>query len=47
MLHLTGSGTAVGLTAAAQFLPMLLLGAWGGLLADRLPKRQLLPSPRC
>ncbi|MBX5443366.1 MAG: MFS transporter, partial [Solirubrobacteraceae bacterium] len=42
VLHLTGSGTAVGLTAAAQFLPLLLLGAWGGLLADRFPKRRLL-----
>ena len=42
VLHLTGSGTAVGLTAAAQFLPLLLVGAWGGLLADRIPKRRLL-----
>ena len=42
VLHLSGSGTAVGLTTAAEFLPMLLLGAWGGLLADRLPKRPLL-----
>ena len=42
ILKLTGSGTAVGLTAALQFLPMLLVGAWGGLLADRLPKRRLL-----
>jgi MFS family permease len=42
VLHLTGSGTAVGLTAAAQFTPLLLVGAWGGLIADRLPKRRLL-----
>jgi MFS family permease len=42
VLHLSGSGTAVGLTTAAEFLPMLLLGAWGGLLADRMPKRPLL-----
>ncbi len=42
VLQLTGSGTAVGLTAAMQFLPMLLVGAWGGLLADRMPKRRLL-----
>jgi len=42
VLHLSGSGTAVGLTTAAEFLPMLLFGAWGGLLADRLPKRPLL-----
>lgn len=42
ILTLTGSGVAVGLTTALQFLPMLLLGAWGGLLADRFPKRRLL-----
>ncbi|MBS1886354.1 MAG: MFS transporter [Actinobacteria bacterium] len=42
VLSLTGSGFAVGLTTALQFLPMLLFGAWGGLLADRLPKRRLL-----
>ena len=42
ILQLTGSGTAVGLTAALQFLPMLLFAAWGGLLADRFPKRSLL-----
>ena len=42
MLSLTGSGLAVGLTTALQFLPMLLIGAWGGLLADRFPKRKLL-----
>ena len=42
ILELTGSGTAVGLTAALQFLPMLLFAAWGGLLADRFPKRSLL-----
>jgi MFS family permease len=42
VLTLTGSGVAVGLTTALQFLPMLLIGAWGGLLADRIPKRRLL-----
>jgi MFS family permease len=42
VLSLTDSGVAVGLTTALQFLPMLLIGAWGGLLADRLPKRRLL-----
>ena len=40
ILTLTDSGVAVGLTTALQFLPMLLIGAWGGLLADRIPKRQ-------
>jgi len=42
VLSLTDSGIAVGLTTALQFLPMLLIGAWGGLLADRIPKRRLL-----
>jgi MFS family permease len=42
VLNLTGSGVAIGLTTALQFLPMLLCGAWGGLLADRFPKRRLL-----
>ena len=42
VLSLTGSGVAVGLTTALQFLPMLLFGAWGGLLADRMSKRRLL-----
>ncbi|HEY0318136.1 MAG TPA: MFS transporter [Solirubrobacterales bacterium] len=42
ILSLTDSGVAVGLTTALQFLPMLLFGAWGGLLADRMSKRRLL-----
>jgi MFS family permease len=42
ILSLTNSGLAVGLTTALQFLPMLLFGAWGGLLADRVAKRRLL-----
>ncbi len=42
ILSLTGSGLAVGVTTALQFLPMLIFGAWGGLIADRVPKRRLL-----
>src|SRR5919106_6564739 len=42
VVQLTGSGVSVGLTAALQFLPILLFGAWGGLLADRMSKRRLL-----
>jgi MFS family permease len=42
MVKLTGSGAFVGLTAGLQFLPVLLFGAYGGLLADRFPKRRLL-----
>jgi MFS family permease len=42
VLSLTGSSTAVGITTALQFLPMLLFGLYGGVIADRYPKRQLL-----
>ena len=42
IVQLTGSGVTVGLTVALQFAPMLLFGAWGGLLADRFAKRRLL-----
>ena len=44
VLQLTGSGVAVGLTTAAQFAPILLFGAYGGLLADRFDKRMLLTA---
>jgi MFS family permease len=37
-----GSGAAVGAVAALQFLPLLVLGPWIGVLADRHPKRALL-----
>src|SRR3954452_20197156 len=42
VLRLTGSGALVGAAAALQFLPMLVFGALGGVLADRVPKRSLL-----
>ncbi len=42
ILTLTGSGVAVGVTAALQFLPILVFGAWGGVIADRFSKRRLL-----
>ncbi|MFD7875600.1 MFS transporter [Streptomyces sp. NPDC059766] len=42
VLSLTGSSTAVGVTTALQFLPMLLFGLFGGVLVDRLPKRGTL-----
>ena len=42
VLHLTGSGVALGLTAALQSLPVLLFGTMGGLVADRVDKRLLL-----
>ena len=42
IVRLTDSGLAVGVTAALQFLPILLLGAYGGVIADRVDKRRLL-----
>ncbi|MBM7170924.1 MFS transporter [Streptomyces sp. G44] len=42
VLSLTGSSAAVGITTAMQFLPMLLLGLYGGVIADRFAKRSLL-----
>ena len=42
VLSITGSSFAVGITTALQFLPMLLFGLYGGVLADRYPKRKIL-----
>jgi MFS family permease len=42
VLTITGSATAVGITTALQFLPTLLFGMIGGLIADRYPKRRTL-----
>src|SRR5207248_2147675 len=42
VFKMTGKGLDVGILSAMQFTPMLLGGAWGGLLADRFPKRRTL-----
>ena len=42
VLELTNSGTALGIVTALQFGPSLVLGLWGGVLADRGDKRKLL-----
>ncbi len=42
VLQLTGSVTAVGVAVALQFLPVLLFGLFGGVIADRYSKRILL-----
>src|SRR3954451_12987072 len=42
VLHRTHSGLAVGALVACQFGPVLLLGAYGGVVADRADKRRLL-----
>jgi MFS family permease len=42
VLELTDSGFALGFLAAAQFGPVLLIGPFAGLVADRSDKRRLL-----
>jgi MFS family permease len=42
VLQLTHSGLLVGLSLAMQYLPMLVAGPFGGLVADRFPKRRVL-----
>ncbi len=42
VFDLTHSSTAVGVTMALQFLPMLALGLHTGMVADRLQKRRIL-----
>src|SRR5579885_2211483 len=42
VLKLTDNGVALGALAAAQFGPVLILGPWAGLVADRSDKRRLL-----
>lgn len=43
VLELThGSGTALGIATGLQFLPQLLFSLWGGMIADRYPKRAIL-----
>ena len=40
--RMTHSGSALGLMSALSFGPMLLLGPFGGVLADRFSKRRIL-----
>ncbi|WP_256481530.1 MFS transporter [Okibacterium sp. HSC-33S16] len=42
VLQLTGSPTAVGITVAMQFAPMLFFGLFGGVIVDRYSKRMLM-----
>lgn len=42
VLRLTNDGVAVGLATAFRLAPILLLGAWGGLLSDRRDRHHLL-----
>jgi MFS family permease len=42
VIRLTDAALPLGITLALQFSPMLVFGAWAGLVADRLDKRRLL-----
>src|ERR1700722_4895590 len=42
VLKITHSGLLVGILAACQYGPILLLSAWAGAIADRSDKRLLL-----
>jgi MFS family permease len=42
VLELTHSAWLLGVVGALQFLPVMLLALFGGVLADRLPKRRVL-----
>jgi MFS family permease len=42
VLKLTNSGSALGLVTALQYLPILVLGPFGGIITDRISKRKIL-----
>lgn len=42
VLQLSHSAVALGVVSALQFLPILIAGAWGGVVADRFDKRKAL-----
>ena len=42
VLEMTHSAWLLGVVGALQFLPVMLLSLFGGVLADRLPKRKML-----
>jgi predicted MFS family arabinose efflux permease len=42
VFHLTGSARATGLTVVAEITPLLLLGAVGGVFADRWSRRRIM-----
>ena len=42
ILELTNSAFMVGLLTATRMLPMLLVGIWAGVIADRVDKRRIL-----
>jgi MFS family permease len=42
VLKLTNSGAALGIVSALQYVPILVLGPYGGVIADRFSKRKIL-----
>jgi len=42
VLHITDSGVALGGVTFAQFLPLLVLGPWAGVVCDRVDRHRLL-----
>jgi MFS family permease len=42
VLQLTDSGVALGIDTALSTLPILLFGAWGGVIADRFDNRKVI-----
>src|SRR6185436_18003990 len=42
VLTLTNDPLALGLVSVARFAPVMILGLFGGVIADNLPKRQTL-----
>jgi MFS family permease len=42
VLQLSHSGVVLGAMTAARFVPLLLLGPWGGLITDRSDKRRMM-----
>lgn len=42
VLQLTGSATALGIVVAAQFIPGIFFGVYGGVLADKFDQRKVL-----
>ncbi|GGV22036.1 MFS transporter [Actinomadura cremea] len=44
ILSITGSATSMGLGLVMQTLPTMVLGPWGGVIADRLPSRWVVAA---
>ena len=41
LIRISGRGTAIGLVTACQFFPLLVLGPYAGVLADRVNRRRM------